>query len=43
MGGFTETARIEEWTRRAGDSLVVLLTREDLDARVAIQDRSAKE
>jgi DNA-binding response OmpR family regulator len=42
MGGYAETTRIEEWTRRAGDSLVVLLTREDLDALVAIKDRSAK-
>ena len=28
--------------RRAGDSLVVLLTREDLDALVATRDRSTK-
>lgn len=42
MGGYTETANVEEWTRRAGKSLVVLLTREDLDALVTTQDRSAK-
>lgn len=42
MGGYTETTRVEEWTRRAGDSLVVLLTREDLDALVATRDRSSK-
>lgn len=42
MGGYTETTAIEEWTRRAGKSLVVLLTREDLDALVATRDRSTK-
>ena len=42
MGGYAETTRIEEWTRRAGDTLVVLLTREDLDALVAVKDRSTK-
>ena len=42
MNGYTETTKIEEWTRRGGQSLVVLLTREDLDALVATRDRSAK-
>jgi DNA-binding response OmpR family regulator len=42
MGGYAETTKIEEWTRRAGNSLVVLLTREDLDALVVSRDRSTK-
>ncbi|HWO18694.1 MAG TPA: response regulator [Kofleriaceae bacterium] len=42
MNGYTETTKIEEWTRRGEQSLVVLLTREDLDALVATRDRSAK-
>jgi hypothetical protein len=42
MGGYAETTSIEEWTRRAGQSLVVLLSAEDLGALIAARDRSAK-
>lgn len=42
MNGYSGTTQIEEWTRRGGQSLIVLLTREDLDALVATRDRSAK-
>jgi CheY-like chemotaxis protein len=42
MGGYAETTKVEEWTRRGGQSLVVLLTRDDLDALIATRDRSAK-
>jgi len=42
MGGYAETTKVEEWTRRSGSSLVVLLTAADLDALIASADRSAK-
>lgn len=41
MKGYAETTKIEEWTRRSGSSLVVLLTAGDLGALIASPDRSA--
>lgn len=41
MGGYADTAKVEEWTRRAGSSLVVLLDAGDLDALVKSEDRNA--
>lgn len=42
LGGFASTVKIEEWTRRAGESLVVLLDSDDLDALIEASDRNAK-
>jgi len=42
VGGYAETAKVEEWTRRGGQSLVVLLDAKDVDALVATPDRNAK-
>lgn len=41
VGGYTDTTKIEEWTRRSGNSLVVLLDRNDLSVLVASRDRNA--
>ncbi|MDO9015767.1 MAG: response regulator [Deltaproteobacteria bacterium] len=40
-GGYASTVNIEEWTRRSGKSLVVLLDRADIDVLVASTDRNA--
>lgn len=42
VGGYAETVRVEEWTRRGGASLVVLLDRSDIDALVMSSDRNAR-
>jgi CheY-like chemotaxis protein len=42
VGGYADTAKVEEWTRRGGQSLVVLLDAADVDALVAARDRNAK-
>ncbi len=36
-----DTVKVEAWTRRSGDSLVVLLGRDELDRLVASRDRNA--
>jgi len=41
LGGYAETVRVEEWTRRSGQSLVVLLTADDVDTLVTSTDRNA--
>lgn len=41
MSGYAETTKIEEWTRRGGNSLVVLLQSEDLETLVQSHDRNA--
>lgn len=41
-GGYASTVKVETWTRRAGQSLVVLLDGADLDALVNASDRNAK-
>ena len=40
MGGYADTVKVEEWTRRGGQSLVVLLDKGDIDALVASTDRN---
>ncbi len=42
LNGYAKTAKIEEWTRRGGQSLVVLLDGDDLDALINASDRNAK-
>ncbi len=42
VGGYADTAKVEEWTRRGGQSLVVLLDAADVDELVAARDRNAK-
>ncbi|MFO0604053.1 MAG: response regulator [Polyangiales bacterium] len=42
VAGYADTAKVEEWTRRGGKSLVVLLDAADVDALVAARDRNAK-
>ncbi|MBI5516929.1 MAG: response regulator [Deltaproteobacteria bacterium] len=42
LGGYSETTKIEEWTRRSGDSLVVLLDAKDLGSLVGASDRNAE-
>lgn len=41
LGGFASTVTVEQLTGRRGDSLVVLLTKADLERLVAASDRSA--
>ncbi len=40
-GGYADTVKVEAWTRRSGDSLVVLLGKDELDQLVASRDRNA--
>lgn len=42
VSGYAETTKVEEWTRRGGQSLVVLLDAANVDALVATRDRNAK-
>lgn len=41
LGGYTETVRVEAWSRRSGQSLVVLLDANDVAVLVADSDRNA--
>ena len=40
-GGYASTVKVEEWTRRSKESLVVLLDKNDVDSLVASSDRNA--
>ncbi len=42
LQGYAKTVRMEEWTRRGGQSLVVLLDGDDLEALIDASDRNAK-